>query len=181
MITEEAVVVLETLNHQSDKFKLAIARLLRRVEQPYGTALFDALARLTVSEAVEAALIRRREDGQLEVYMTQRAPDDTAYPNEWHVPGTIFRSGEDDVDVMKRLGEREFKCRILSWRQIDHFRHMETRGWFSAFVFLLEVAGEPQNERGAWHAVEQLPQNTVRHHVDRIIPIAVAEFPCQAW
>lgn len=176
MITKEAVVALEALDPQSDEFKLAIAKVLRRVDQPYGAALFDALARLTVTEAVEAVLMRRRGDGQLEVYMTQRAPDDTAYPNEWHAPGSIFRSGEDDADVMRRLEECELKCRIKSWKQISHFRHMEARGWFSAFAFLLEVEGEPKNERGAWHVVDNLPPNTVRHHVDRIIPLAVAAY-----
>jgi len=181
MTTDEAVAVLSGLDPQSDEFRGVLSRLLGRVDpkKPYGATLFDALARLTTSEAVEAVLVRWGADNQLEVYMTQRGSDE-AYPNEWHLPGSIYRPGEDTADVMARLSQREFGCKITGWRQVDHFRHAEARGWFSAFVFMLEVEGEPRNARGAWYLVDNLPPNTVRHHVERIIPAATAAFSGQS-
>ena len=53
--------------------------------KPYGTTLFNAIARLTVSPAVETVCLRLNQTTkEVEVYLVQRARDDTAYPGEWH-------------------------------------------------------------------------------------------------
>ena len=59
--------------------------------KPLGTEIFNALARVTVSVAMEAVCLRRQLYipeinsevlSELQVYLVQRAPDDTAYPGE---------------------------------------------------------------------------------------------------
>lgn len=80
-------------------------------DQPLGTPLFEAIMRLSVGVAVEAVLFRKNGD-KLEVYLTKRAADDSAYPGQWHCPGSFMRPGESYADVFKRLNERKFKAKI---------------------------------------------------------------------
>jgi len=149
-------------------------------KQPYGTELFNALARLTVSVAVEAVCLRLNPEGRgIEVYMIQRSPDDTAYPNEWHCPGSVMRPGEDVADVFSRLSMREFDGAKLQWRFVANInpskRKPEVRGTFLSMVYLC-VLENKDGLRGKWFPVDELPQNTVGSHRTRIIPVAVGAF-----
>jgi len=164
---------------------------------PYGTELFDALARLTVSVAVEAVCLRlqrRLVDGdaigtpsgriitpdasydELQVYMVRRSPDDTAYPGEWHCPGSVIRRGEDVADVFSRLSMREFDGAKLQWRFIANVNYpTEARGHFLSLVYLC-VLEDAEGLKGKWFPVNQLPEKTVENHRYRIIPAAVGAF-----
>src|SRR3989338_5641250 len=91
--------------------KRMIIWLLRWVDpaKPYGAPLFNAFARLTVSVAVEAVCLRKKlGTGEFEVYLTKRSLDETAYPGQWHIPGTVMRPMEDLEDAFARLGAKEF-------------------------------------------------------------------------
>ena len=79
---------------QSDKLKKKTAELLRCInpKEPFGTDLFNAIARLTIGVAAEAVFLRKSEAGTTEVFMTLRGEGET-YPGLWHCPGSFFRCG----------------------------------------------------------------------------------------
>ncbi|MBU3934953.1 NUDIX domain-containing protein, partial [Patescibacteria group bacterium] len=133
---------------------------LKVVDQtkPYGTALFDALARLTVSVAVEAVyLCLNKRTGNIEVYLVQRSQDDTAYPGEWHCPGSVMRPGEGVEVVFDRLAKKEFGTGLISTRFVANINHpTEARGHFFSLVYLC-VLEEKANLRGKWFPVDALP------------------------
>ena len=147
--------------------------------KPYGTELFDALARLTVSVAVEAVCLRFNSENKIEVYLAQRSPDDTAYPGEWHCPGSAMRPGESFEDVLARLAKREFGASLVSSRFVANLNPSkvdpEARGTFLSIVYLC-VLEKKEGLRGKWFLVNQLPENTVKHHRTRIIPCALGAF-----
>ncbi len=168
--------------------------------KPYGTALFDALARVTVSVAIEAVCLRLRKENAFgvlshtskgfiatddvqykvtEVYMIQRSPDDTAYPGEWHCPGSVMRPGESFEDVLKRLAKKEFGTGLISTRFVANLNpsalEPEARGHFLSIVYLC-VLEEKEGLRGKWFPVDKLPEKTVISHRKRIIPCALGAF-----
>ncbi len=144
--------------------------------KPYGTELFDALAKLTISVAVEAVCLRLNADKNVEVYLIQRSPIDTAYPGEWHCPGSVMRPGENFKDVLDRLAKREFLSKILSAQFVANANHpTEERGHFLSVVYLLTLE-EGRDRRGTWFPVNQLPEKTVESHRHRMIPAAVGVF-----
>ncbi len=163
---------------------------LREIDpkQPYGTDLFDALARITVSVAVEAVCLRLSRfnldeiDGTEyirrvpEVYLIQRSPTDTAYPGEWHCPGSVLRPGEEDTDVFNRLVKKEFGGKLSSTRFVANVNHpTEARGHFFSLVYLCALE-ESDGLRGKWFRTDQLPEKTVESHCYRVIPAAVGAF-----
>lgn len=139
-----------------------------------GTALFDQVARHSISCAFEAVALRRRADGQLEIYLRQRAADDTAYPNQWHCPGSVRRPYEKWDHVAARLSRGEFKADIVDIRKVGEIPTNEARGSFISFVFLVGLVGDTDPTK--WFPVDDLPQVTVDIHVQMIIPLAVAAF-----
>lgn len=155
--------------------------------QPYGTELFDALARLTVSVAVEAVCLRPEPlnltadpDGfqtrGVEVYLCRRSMTDTAYPGEWHCPGSVVRPGEEDASVFKRLADREFGSNLESWRFVGKVNHVrEERGHFLSLVYLCSLK-DNENGRGQWFKTWNLPQKTVASHRHIIINLAEGFF-----
>lgn len=182
MTIDEAVARLTALHQQSEQYRSVLAQLLTRLDprQPLGTALFNALARLTWSVAFEAGALRlNAEGGKLEVYLRQRALDDTAYPGEWHVPGSVFRPGETERDVTNRLA-REFGTPIVSFDYIGDFVDWEAgeaRGSFLSRNYLVILEGNPrEDEQHRWYLVDQLPEKTCQHHRDHIIPALAKVF-----
>lgn len=149
--------------------------------QPYGTELFDALARLTISVAVEAVCLRLNPTTQkIEVYLVQRSPNDTAYPNEWHCPGTVMRPTEEIEDTFRRLSRKEFGAGFLKKQFIANANHpTEVRGHFFSLVYIC-VLEEKGSLRGRWFPVSELPEKTVEHHIRRIIPAAVGAFVAES-
>jgi ADP-ribose pyrophosphatase YjhB (NUDIX family) len=149
-------------------------------QQPYGTELFNALARLTVSVAVEAVCLRfSPATKNIEVYLVQRAPNDTAYPSEWHCPGSVMRPGESFEDVLNRLAQKKFGTNFVSAKFVANINpsalEPEARGHFLAIVYLC-VLEEKENLQGKWFSVDNLPEKTVEHHRKRIIPCAIGAF-----
>ena len=155
-----------------DEKKEVIAELLDSIDptQPKGTVLCDAIMRIWSTAAFEAVAIR---DGATvpEIYLSRRAPENTAYPNEWHVPGSLYRHGERDRDVADRL-EQEFGASI-AFRYVDRFTTDEQRGTIHSLVFLVELIGEPRmDDRHGWFPVNNLPAPMVGSHRDVLIPRA---------
>lgn len=169
--------------------KQALIGLLGKVDtrQPYGTELFDALAKVTLSVAVEAVCLRiedwstpdlceQLQSRQVQVYLTKRSENETAYPGEWHCPGSVMRPDEEVKDVFGRLSVREFGVNLRSWKFIGNVNHpTEPRGHFLSLVYLCEL-GDDKNQNGSWFPVHRLPEKTILTHRVRIIPAAVGTF-----
>lgn len=160
-----------------DAWREFVARALGLVpaDKPYKTALFNALNRLQPVFAFEGVVLRENpETGELEVYLAQRAADDSAYPGEYHAPGSGVRNNETWEHVAARLGRSEYKVgisRIVPLWEAAFF-NAEERGWYCSIPFLVELDAEPAV--GKWYPVDRLPEQTVIHHREKIIPAAVS-------
>ena len=164
------------LGPESEEFKNHLAVLLEHLTpgDPFGTKLFNAVARITPSIAFEAVALRHnRATEAIEILLRRRADDDTAYPGEWHAAGSVYRQGEDDRQVADRL-EAEFGTKISDFKFAGKFYQSEARGTFHSMVFLITLLGEPRiDDRHQWFPVSQLPENTVEHHRTKVIPMAM--------
>jgi ADP-ribose pyrophosphatase YjhB (NUDIX family) len=155
------------------------AKLLNRIDptRPLGTALFNAIARLSVNRAFEAVALRVNADVTgLEVYLRRREATDTAYPGMLHVPGSSLRMGERWSDVADRL-RREFGITITSFTEVGDLHWDEARGSYESTIFLVEFKNTPrEDEYHGWYSVNALPEGVVESHRDRIIPTAVMAY-----
>lgn len=145
--------------------------------QPYGTALFNALARLMPIDGLEAVCLRRALNDDIEVYLVQRALDDKDYPGQpWHCPGSILRTGETFENVFTRLEVMEFGCRLLTKRQVVALNNPEEpRGHAVSLVHLCTME-DGMVGHGRWFPVDALPEPTIPWHRDQVIPTALAAF-----
>ncbi len=92
-------------------YNIFMAVLLKGVNplKKYGTFLFEALARLTVSVSLEAVCVRRDPDtAVIQIALTQRATTESFSPGSWHFPGSFYRPWESSARVLRRLIGREF-------------------------------------------------------------------------
>lgn len=148
--------------------------------KPYGPVLFGHLARLMPTVAVEAVCLRfSSSTSGFEVYMVQRPPDEPDWPNQWHCPGSVFRTGEAVSDVLDRLAKKEFGKKILSARFAGFVNLPNlTRGHCVSLVHLCIVDWQSSTAplTGNWFSVDNLPENTMDCHRDEIVPVAVAAF-----
>lgn len=155
---------------------MELHRMLAGVEpgKPYGTELFNDLARLMPIVGLETVCLRRTRD-RVEVFMVLRKADE-AYAEEWHSPGSIYRLRETDEQVVERLEQREFGCKIKLGPLVGKVNNVrEVRGHAICLVHVCETVGEPAVS-GRWFPVDNLPENTIGVHRDEIIPMAVMAF-----
>lgn len=156
-----------------------LLKLLAEIDprQPLGTPLYDALLRIgPFGTSVEAVCLRLNSKKEVEVYLTQRALNDTAYAGEYHCPGTFVRTDEDFNDTFLRLAEREFGGRLTSWRHIAPVNYpKEARGHCISLVYLC-ILPDQADLSGTWFPVNNLPRPMVKIHEKRIIPAALGIF-----
>ena len=175
-------VIPANLDPNSAQYKSIVAEMLSRIDPglPFGTPLFNAIAKMSTSLAMEAVVLRRHMQDvnnphRVEVYLRQRGVEE-AYPGQWHAPGSVMRPGESWRDVADRL-KKEFGTGIVSADEIGELFTKEERGPFLSKIFLVELVGLPrEDDRHCWYPVDDLPQITVDHHKDHIIPLAVMMF-----
>jgi ADP-ribose pyrophosphatase YjhB (NUDIX family) len=162
---------------RSSEDKEAVAEVLGCIDptKPFGTPLFNAVAKLSVTVAYEAVLIRDGASNTPEVYLMRRSMTESAYPGEWHCPGSSFRVGEQPTDVEHRLAKTEFGVGSFAnpGTYVSHFFYQEKRGWYCSMVHLVEVVEELSGKTGQWFPVDALPVVTVDHHVREVIPRAL--------
>jgi ADP-ribose pyrophosphatase YjhB (NUDIX family) len=143
--------------------------------RPMSTAFFNALARLTISNAYEAVYLRSIHRAKLEVLMTKR-DNQGVYPNQWHCPGSVQRPRESEEELFSRLAEHEFKTPIVARRLVEIYDlPNEARGHFKLHIYLINLQ-LGKNHAGNWFDVENLPDNTIWHHRDIVIPKAAEAF-----
>lgn len=145
-------------------------------KKPLGTPLFNEFARLIPIFTIETVVLRRNERGILEVYLVRRSLTDTAYSGQWHSAGTAIRSGETFNSALKRLLNREYGTeQIGSAIPVGIVNNpLEKRGHFLSYTYLIRNIME--EIKGRWFPVDQLPENTVDHHRDHIIPLAIEAY-----
>lgn len=171
----------ERLSPESDLYKEFAAAVLGRIDpyKPFGTALYNAIARLSWNQFFEAVALRLTSSCEIEVYLRRRADDDTAYPGQWHAPGSVFRPGENERKVADRVS-REFGVPIRDFAYIGEYVDWdrgEARGSGVSRIYLVQLDGDPGiNDRHNWFPVNNLPEVTVDSHRIGIIPKAVFTF-----
>ena len=156
--------------------------LLKKIAESYdskkgmGVELFNAIAKLKVTMTLEVVCVRRNaQNNKIEIYLIPRSLTDTAYPGQWHIPGSVMRPGEEIDDVFLRLEKNEIGLRMLSKKFVFHFNNpKEVRGNF----FSLEYLGvlEEGSGYGKWFAADDLPLDTIAYHRNEVIPHAVTLF-----
>lgn len=192
-----AGILISNEGYESVRKLVAAALDLLVPGQPMGTELFLAMARVGINVAVEMVCVRRNSMGLIEVYLTKRASDDPAFPDEWHAAGSFYRSGEQPEDVIRRLEEKEFGCKLVGTpRQVDtcHPRpenmhlergHIISEVWTGAvpseqgkgeWFPYGELPGGPSASCAADGVVMTVPGRTVYSHREWIIPAAVKAF-----
>ncbi len=167
---------METQNFNSEEFATLI-KLLQRIDphKPLGTELYDAIAKVSLSIAIEALTLRRGKNG-IEIFLTKRSEKE-AYPGMWHSPGTIRRPGEELDDAFLRLETREFKNKLNS-KKFVKFSDCpnEERGHFFLLLYLCCIDNDNSDN---WFPFDNLPEPMVDHHKDYLIPEAVKAFKLQ--
>jgi ADP-ribose pyrophosphatase YjhB (NUDIX family) len=152
------------------------AKVLKRVNPklPYGTELFNELARITIGIAIEAVILRNTPKGK-EIFLSKRKEEES-YGGLWHCPGTFLRTGETTESAFTRLEEKEDIGKILNkkFAGFDNNLH-EKRGHVVHLIFACEVETFP-NSNGAWFLIDALPVETVDHHKMVVIPMALSKF-----
>lgn len=164
-----------------------VAKALNLVpsDEPLGTPLFNAHLRLGTGDAFECGCVRRNEKtGEVEVYLVRRATDDSAYPGEWHLPGTFQRRKETPEIIARRLAHKELDSRPFaglgyfvkkvypSPERVDTERgHTNSELWLFPGEQDLLVA----EDRG-WFVFEGLPKPTVYYHQKLFVPAVIDAF-----
>src|SRR5438067_552406 len=76
---------------------------------------------------VEIVLPRRRQDGQIDVFLSRRDKDDANWPGQpWHIPGGIWRVGETREGACRSVAQREigipatFCSEVMTFKWPDH-------------------------------------------------------------
>lgn len=168
MTPHEVIELFEELVENTWKGK---NRELVHGENSLDKRLFEAIAKLSITVALEAVLLRHKGT-KIEVFMMKRRKDES-FPGEWHCPGSVFRPGEQPGDVLQRLGEREFKAKLtLQSECVSDTFVKEDRGWFLSRVYLVGAKGKV-TQKGKWFAVDSLPKETIEHHRRFVIPEAL--------
>ena len=147
------------------------AELLGRLEPGYlPEPVFFELSRLMVVPVVELVPLRMRGDSA-EVLLLDRGDDDPYWPGTVHVPGTVFMATDSPgnlEDALTRLIEGELEGVATMGRPqfVKTIFHRTRRGKQLANVHFVELADEP--ELGKFYPADDLPDNTMDHHLNFI-------------
>ena len=154
-----------------------VAQELKRFEPGFiPEPLYSEGLRLWPGITIELVPLRIKDE-KVEVLLIKRSPSDKFWPNELHVPGTMIRSGKDETfdATLERLFKDDLaNTKIDSMFLAGESLHTTKRGKEFAKIYCTEIEGKPSI--GKFYDVENLPEETVGHHRDIIIPTAVKLF-----
>jgi hypothetical protein len=138
--------------------------------------LFLEMARLVALSIIEVVPVRKGRDDRIEVFLTQRDPHDSFWPNMWHNPGTVVRATDEDsdyVDAARRIFWDELDVAYVpELHFVTSFLHKTRRGTESTRVYWAELLDTPKT--GTFFDVESLPATTIGSHVGLIRAAAKA-------
>jgi len=145
--------------------------------------LFIALASKITMPTMELLPIRRAENGDVEVLLTQRPADDPYWPNEWHIPGTVIRASDNEGTNFSSGVERVLQNELHGTiKMIGKPRSAGMKFWDVARgreldqMFYFETnAKDADVVEGKFFPANNLPETTMSHH-KIMIPEIVAAF-----
>lgn len=108
--------------------------------------IFYEFARLYVSPILEIVPLRKSTDGRIFVLALERASTDPHWPEVYHIPGTVFRATDDDINsTINRLLKSELPELNVSGDPVfvSYEFHKVKRGSELALVFYIEYEEKP--------------------------------------
>jgi hypothetical protein len=132
-----------------------LARLAENPPELLPPALFYPILRLLPASTVEVSFVRpsQTDENNPRILLTKRPPDDALWPDKWHIPGSVVRSGDeiahehdwdDAIDRTRR--EAGGNVEIVGEPKVyDVVRRPTLRGPETTVRFLAETTGEPEN------------------------------------
>lgn len=154
-----------------------IAEKLKKLEPGFiPFELFYQFNRLKVTITIEVVPLCLDPNGEVNVVLFNRGPDDAWWPNEYHTPGTCLI----DSDIPKqdewglptrafaRLKETELKDIKLIGdpKFINNLNHQVRRGPESVHVYIQEV--DYESAKPYLFPISALPQNIMDHQINMI-------------
>lgn len=168
-------------NENQEDLKDEAVKILKQIDpklQPYGEKFFEPLARLIVNVGIETVFLRFNPELSIrEIFLRKRKEEET-YPGQWHIPGSLLRYGEEIDDVFERiLSEECYGIAASGFRFVGFYNNIkEARGHALQIVYRCDVEynGKSEVGLGSWFPLDALPDPVVDHHLETIIPMAIA-------
>jgi hypothetical protein len=164
-------------DYPSDEEIATAANIIQRLPRGYlPYSLFIAVASRVVTPTLELAILQKNNDG-IQILLTKRPDDDLHWPGQWHVPGTVIRSTDQEDSFnscFERILNEELSDLVVTTqpqRVSIEFWELE-RGREIDQLFYAELDNHqnlPENIR--FFSVEDLPANLMRHHSEVIAKI----------
>jgi hypothetical protein len=162
--------MLDTPSEDEIKQAVDVVNRLQKGFLPFD--LFIALASKITMPTMELLPVRRSENGEVEVLLTQRPADDPYWPNEWHIPGTVIRAsdneGTDFLSGVERVMQNELHGTI---KMIGKPQYVGMKFWDVARgreldqIFYFETdAKDTDVIEGKFFSADNLPESTMVHH-----------------
>jgi hypothetical protein len=158
----------------------ACAELLKRLEPGFlPLEIFTQVARLVRLPMVDVVPLRY-EDGVAMIGTLRRSHDDPWWPDEWHLPGTAFRSTDTLEDAISRLLQDEIATEQAGapvFRGISI--HESKRGAEVVLAYTVSDCVLRQDSPISWFPMDALPQPFIPSELNVIAKIRES-LACQA-
>jgi hypothetical protein len=142
-------------------------------DEGFPPRLFLWICERTNATAYELVVGRVNPEGGLEVLLTERPDKDPVWPGELHCPGTMALKDQSLAAAHNRLLNNELpEANIKALYSVKTDIIPTRRGQEHAAVYLAYVDYNPDDPY-TFHPVDNLPENTIDHHRDHVIPWAV--------
>lgn len=175
---------LEAKTATTDDVKSAAVAVLDLISplEPYGTALFEALARLTVSVCVEMVIFRKTTSSQ-EVLLRKRGANEV-YPNQWHVVGSSFRPGDSVAETIARAIKECGDVNLPTPTFRGYYNNLnEERGHYVHLLYVIDATTDVEipTKPGEieWFSLEALPQDLIENHREIVLPVTLGHYDSQ--
>jgi len=154
-----------------------IAEKLKKLEPGFlPLELFSQFNRLKVTITIEVVPLCLDSNGEVNVVLFNRGPDDLWWPNDYHTPGTCLIDGDIPKEdqwglptrAFERLKETELKDMELvgTPKFVNNLSHQTNRGPESVHVYIQEVTYESAKQ--FLFPVSVLPKNMMNHQINMI-------------
>ena len=146
-----------------------LTRLLSKLDDGFiPQPVFHALMRKIVSVPIELCVF----DATGRILMFRREADDPEFAPQWHMPGTVIRSGESVDEAVARLLRNEVCAPVLWPASLGWFECLRDAASPRHAIALLHATrlDGPYTGSGSWFDPMNLPADTLAHH-KKMIPV----------
>lgn len=154
-----------------------IAEKLKKLEPGFiPFDLFYQFNRLKVTITIEVVPLCLDPNGEVNVVLFNRGPDDAWWPNEYHTPGTCLIDSdipkEDEWGLPTRAFERLKNGELAGIKLIGqpkfigNLNHQVRRGPESVHVYIQEV--DYNSAKSYLFPISNLPKNIMEHQINMI-------------